>query len=177
MSAQLDKMAIARTALLLGIVLLLDCPVPSLAGCNWESNGDGTYSCDTTRNTYWYGSCSDKPSDCWKTVYSTYGYGEYCCAPSEGDCCKDSENLATGIIVGIVVAVVVAIGGCLACCFCCPSCPGYQHRNPPQPATAGAIVMQPGVVTVPAGGVPMQTGAMPMQAQPNPGYAGQAIQM
>lgn len=178
MSAQIGKMtSTAKTgALLLGLAVLLDCSVPCLAGCNWQSQSDGTYSCDLTYNTMWHGSCSDKPAGCWKYWSGYYGYtyyeGDYCCAPDENDCCKDAENLAIGIIIGIVVAVVVAIGSCIACCFCCSGCPGYQRMHPPQPATPAAVVMtQPAgvVAAVPCGGAvvtngaPMQTGVIPVQ--------------
>ncbi|KAK3240870.1 hypothetical protein CYMTET_49322 [Cymbomonas tetramitiformis] len=109
-----------------------------------------------------------RQTDCWEYVTGyhngQYVDGDYCCASSESECCKDSEALATGIIVVIVVVVVVVVGAIIGCCFCCASCPGYQRMHPPQPAATN-IVMQPTVQMQP--GVPVQT-AIPAQQYPQP---------
>ncbi|KAK3246670.1 hypothetical protein CYMTET_43800 [Cymbomonas tetramitiformis] len=137
----------AWTALLLGLVLLLDCSPVASAGCEWRT----LYGVDYCTTYVWDGSfCGTEKSGCWKYMTNGYydsngdlrsTYGSYCCASSKDDCCNDKEALATGIIVVIVITVLVVVGSVIGCCFCCSGCPGYKCTHPPQQPTAPGTIM------------------------------------
>lgn len=114
-------------------------PPPSTSGYDWSGLGDCPGVCSYNDNLY-YGDCgafSQKNDKHWCTASGS----EFCCAPSDDDCCDTDGGAVAGLIIGLIVGLTGCITACAWCCKCCcfrpkPEGPVVVQMAAPLPVTA-----------------------------------------
>jgi len=117
---------------------LIPPPPPSTSNYDWLL-GDCPGVCSYNDNLY-YGDCgafSQKNDKHWCTTSGS----EFCCAPSDDDCCDTDGGAVAGLVIGLIVGLTGCITACAWCCKCCcfrpkPEGPVVVQMAAPLPATA-----------------------------------------
>ena len=113
-------------------------PPPSTSGY-YGLLGDCPGVCSYNDNLY-YGDCGafrQKNDKHWCTASGS----EFCCAPSDDDCCDTDGGAVAGLVIGLIAGLTACITACAWCCKCCcfrpkPESPVVVQMAAPLPATA-----------------------------------------